>query len=379
MRGLGCDGMVAVSLSGEFMKVGLVGIPGSGKSTIFNALTQGKVETGRFGSGRAEIHRGRTEVPDPRLDWLAALYSPKKKTRAAVDFLDVPGMSPGSMEKGASALIADLRTVDAIVHVVRVFENPSVPHSEETIDPVRDASNLETELLLADLEITEKRLERIETDLKKGVSKAPLTEEKNLLLPMKAALEEGRSIRTLSLSEAEQNRIRGYAFLTQKPEILIGNRGENDTEDGPKEQALRAYAKEAGLPFLSVAGQIESEIAQMSEEDAAAFLADLGIQEASRDRVIRAAFDVLSLISFFTFGEDECKAWTLKKGSNAVEAAGKIHSDIARGFIRAEIVSFDHFRSAGTWALARDAGHYRLEGRDYVMQDGDCVIFRFNV
>ena len=379
MRGLHTDGMFAVSLSGESMKVGLVGLPSSGKSTLFNALTQGKVETGRFGSGRAEIHRGRTEVPDSRLEWLAALYSPKKKTRAAVDFLDVPGMSPGSMEKGASALIADLRTVDAIVHVVRVFDDPAVPHPEETIDPVRDASNLETELLLADLEITEKRLERIETDLKKGVSKAPLTEEKSLLLPVKAALEEGRSIRTLSLSEAEANRIRGYAFLTQKPEILVANRGEKDAENGPREQALQAYAKEAGVPYLSVAAQIESEIAQMSEEDAAAFLADLGILEASRDRVIRAAFDVLSLISFFTFGEDECKAWTLRKGSPAVEAAGKIHSDIARGFIRAEIVSFDHFRSAGTWAQAREAGQYRLEGRDYVMQDGDCVIFRFNV
>jgi GTP-binding protein YchF len=371
--------MFAVSLTGDSMKVGLVGLPGSGKSTLFNALTQGKVETGKFGSARAEIHRARTEVPDPRLDWLAALYSPKKKTRAAVDFLDMPGMSPGSLEKGAAALIADLRTVDAIVHVVRVFDDPAVPHPEETIDPVRDASNLETELLLSDLGITEKRLERIENDLKKGLSKNALTEEKNLLLPMKAALEEGRSIRTMSLSEADQNKIRGYAFLTQKPQIVVGNRGEKDVENGPQEEALRAYAKETGTLYLSVAAQIESEIAQMSDEDAAAFLADLGISEASRDRVIRAAFDVLSLISFFTFGEDECKAWTLRKESSAVEAAGKIHSDIARGFIRAEIVSFDHFRSAGTWAQAREAGHYRLEGRDYVMQDGDCVIFRFNV
>lgn len=361
------------------MKVGIVGIPGSGKSTLFNALTKGKADTGRFGSGRAEVNRGRIEVPETRLDWLAEHYSPKKKTRAVVDFLDVPGIAPGSMEKGAAALIADLRTVDALVHVVRVFADPTVPHPEERVDPVRDATNLETELLLADLGVLEKRLERIEVDLKKGVSKGPLTEEKALLLPLKAALESGRPIRAVPISEADEGKLRGYAFLTQKPQILVGNVGEKDAAGGDADSGLRAFAESAGMKYLPVACQIESEIAQMSDEEARAFLEDLGVREPSRDRLIRAAFDVLSLIQFFTFGEDECKAWTLRRGSSAVEAAGKIHSDIARGFIRAEIVSFDHFRAAGSWASAREAGHYRLEGRDYVMQDGDCVIFRFNV
>ncbi len=368
------------------MKVGIVGLPASGKSTLFNALTKGKAETGRFGSGRAEVNRGRTEVPDARLDWLADLYSPKKKTRAVVEFLDVPGIAPGSMEKGAAALLADLRTVDAFVHLVRVFDDPAVPHPEERVDPVRDASNLEMELLLADLGVLEKRLERIESDLKKGLSKGPLTEEKALLIPLKAALEAGQPIRAAKLSESDENKLRGYAFLTQKPQILVGNVGEKDAASTAgaaggtaADAALRAHAEGAGLPYLSVACQIESEIAQMSDDEARAFLEDLGVQEPSRDRVIRAAFDVLALMQFFTFGEDECRAWTLRRGSRAVDAAGKIHSDIARGVIRAEVVSFDHFRAAGSWAGAREAGNFRLEGRDYVMQDGDCVVFRFNV
>jgi GTP-binding protein YchF len=379
LRGSGRNCMVGRFSWGEIMKVGIIGLPGAGKSTLFNALTKGNAETGRFGPGRSQINRGRTEVPDPRLDWLAALYSPKKKTHAAVDFLDVPGAAPGSLEKDASALISDLRTADALLHVVRVFEDPAVAHFRETVDPVRDASDLEAELILSDLQVVEKRLARIEMDLKKGVSRAPLTEEKGLLEPLKSALEEGRPVRSISLSDGEESRLRGYSLLSQKPQILVGNRGENEEEKSAAGTALAAFAKEARLPYLSVAGRIESEIAQMSDEDAAAFLADLGISEPSRDRVIRAAFDVLSLISFFTFGEDECKAWTVRKGSNAVEAAAKIHSDIARGFIRAEVVSFDHFRAAGTWAGTRESGHFRLEGREYVMQDGDCVIFRFNV
>lgn len=363
------------------MKIGIVGLPSSGKSTLFNALTRGKAETGRFGSGRAEVNRGRSEVPEERLDWLGAHYNPKKKTRAAVDFLDVPGIAPGSMEKGAASLIADLRTVDALVHVVRVFDDPSIPHPEERIDPVRDATNLEMELLLADLGILEKRLERIEADLKKGVSKGPLTEEKNLILPLKSALESGTPVRSIPIDEADLPKLRGYAFLTQKPQILVGNVSEADAGavEGKSDAALRAFAKESKLPYLAVSCKIEAEIAQMSDEEAKVFLEDLGVKEPSRDRVIRAAFDALSLFQFFTFGEDECKAWTLARGSSAVDAAGKIHSDIARGFIRAEVVSFDHFRASGSWASAREAGHYRLEGRDYVMQDGDCVVFRFNV
>ncbi|MCA9751109.1 MAG: redox-regulated ATPase YchF [Gemmatimonadetes bacterium] len=361
------------------MKVGIVGLPASGKSTVFNALTRGDAQTGHFGSGRAEVNRGRTLVPDDRLDWLANLYETKKKTPAQVEFLDVPGLTPGSSDKGTAALIADLRTVDALLHVVRVFDDPSVPHPDGSVDARRDADSLETELVLADLAVVEKRLERIAADLGKGLDKRRLTEEKELLERIRGALEDGQAVRDLDLDDAARQSLRGYAFLSLKPQILVGNVSEDEPAGGDSDAKLAGWAKERSLSYLAVSAKIESEIARMDDEEAAAFLEDLGIAESSRARVIRAAFDALSLISFFTFGDDECKAWTLPKGSDAVEAAGKIHSDIARGFIRAEVVDFVTFRELGSWSAAKDAGRHRLEGKEYVMKDGDCVIFRFNV
>jgi GTP-binding protein YchF len=361
------------------MKVGIVGLPASGKSTLFNALTRGQAETGHFGSGRAEVNRGRTMVPDDRLEWLAEHYSPKKKTPAHVEFLDVPGLSPGSVEKGAAGLIADLRTMDALVHVVRVFDDPKVPHPDGSVDPARDVDEVETELMLADLGVVEKRLERIASDLGKGLDKRKLEAEKELLERIHAALSEGQAVRDLPLTGQEIQLLRGFAFLTLKPEIILGNVGEDEPAGGEADAALRAWAEQRKLPYLAVSAQIEAEIASMETDEAAAFLEDLGLDEPSRDRLIRAAFDALTLISFFTFGEDECKAWTLGRDSHAVEAAGKIHSDIARGFIRAEIVPFETFRELGSWNGAKEAGRHRLEGKEYVMQDGDCVIFRFNV
>jgi len=225
----------------------------------------------------------------------------------------------------------------------------------------------------------EKRLQRVTSDLGKGVDKKKLEPEKAVLETVRAALEEGRAARTLDLSPEDEERIRGYALLTRKPRILVGNVSEAEAAGGESDAALRAKAEADGIPYVRVAAEIESEIARMDPEDAAAFLHDLGIEESSRDRVVRAAYDALHVISFFTFGEDECRAWTVSRGADAVEAAGKIHSDLARGFIRAEVVALEALRETGSWNAAKERGKHRLEGKDYRVQDGDCMIIRFSV
>ena len=269
--------------------------------------------------------------------------------------------------------------MEALLEVVRVFDDPAVPHPDGSVDPVRDADNLETELILADLGVVEKRLARVESDLGKGVDKKELEPERDVLVRVKAALEDGQAVRTLGLTAQEEHRVRGLALLTLKPKIILGNVGEDEAAGGDSDAKLRARAEADGVPYLRTSAKIEAELAEMDDEDAVAFLADLGIAAPSRDLVVKAGFDALRLITFLTFGEDECRAWTLTRDADAVEAAHKIHSDIARGFIRAEIVAFDEFKGTGSWSAAKDAGKHRLEGKEYRMKDGDCVIFRFNV
>jgi GTP-binding protein YchF len=322
---------------------------------------------------------GVARVPDPRVDVLAEMYNPKKKTYATVEYVDVPGV-----KKGEGAALVDLpalRGVDALLHVVRAFEAEAVPHPDGSVDPLRDAQMLELELILADLGAVERRLERLEANLKKG-NKPEDIREKQLFLRMKEHLEGEQPLRTLELAEEDRRRLRNYALLSSKPVLIVANLGEDDIKDAAgvlERRGLRAFAARPGLALCPVAAPIEAEMAQLPPEDARAFREDLGLEEPGLDRVIRTSYALLGLISFLTAGEDECRAWTIRAGTKAQVAAGTIHSDIERGFIRAEVVSFDDLVAAGSLAACREKGTLRLEGKDYEVRDGDVINFRFNV
>ena len=313
------------------------------------------------------------------------MYNPKKRVPATVEFTDLA--APGRTG-GAQALVdvAAYKNADALVHVLRAFQDPAIPHPPGSIDPARDAQAMEDELILADLGVAERRLERLERDLKK--SRSPeLERERDVVTICKAALEEGRPLRALDLKGEDLKRLRGFQFLSAKPLLIVINLDEQQlAEDGEAATRIDRAAEAAGLSsFLSRAGtaavavcaKIELEIAQLDAADAAAFLADLGLKESGLDRVIRASYDLLGYISFFTVGEDECRAWSIPRGTPAQLAASEIHSDIARGFIRAEVVAYDHLIARGTMAACRDHGEVRLEGKEYIVQDGDIINFRF--
>jgi GTP-binding protein YchF len=357
------------------MKIGLFGFPLTGKTTIFCLLTGGdpSVQT-RNGAARIGV----TKVPDPRLEFLAAMYRPKKKTPATVEYLDLAGMEKG---QAAKVLPLDqLRTADALAHVVRGFQD-SLPHSEGSIDPARDVVAMETEFILADLIVAEKRVERLEAQISK-TNRDEDKKELKLLGRVTEALEEEIPLRDLELSEQERLLLRGYTFLTLKPLLIAVNADESDTvrlAQGASGFGLDEFTKKPQTEVVALSAKIESEIAQLDEEDARGFMSDLGIEEPALNRMIRASYNLLGRISFFTVGQDECRAWTIPKNTPARAAAGTIHSDIERGFIRAELVGFDELVSAGSWSACRNRGTLRLEGKDYVMQDGDVVDFRFNV
>jgi GTP-binding protein YchF len=349
------------------MKIGLVGFPGSGKSTVFNALTGLTAETG-FAAARGKTNLGSVRVPDSRVDALAELYRPKKTTLAEISFTDVAaGGGPQGSGLDAQTLAA-MREVDALCQVVRGFPG----QGGEAPSPLAEAQNLEDEMNLGDLLIIEKRLER----LRKEKSK---TGELEVLERLKSALESGTPIRRVEgLSAADLAMLAGYRFLTQKPLLLVLNVPEADVA-APPPSDLAAHAAEAGLGLVVLSGVVEMDIAQMSADEQKDFLASLGVEEPAVSRFIAAAYSLLDLISFLTAGEDECRAWPIRRGLTAPKAAGKIHSDIERGFIRAEVVRWDDLIRLGSEAKCREAGKLRSEGKEYVIQDGDVINFRFNV
>ena len=355
------------------MQVGIIGLPTSGKTTLFNILTGARAETHRYGAEKKEANVGVARVPDDRLNFLSSLYNPKKTTPATIDFVDVAGLVPGEARDAGfpPALIGALRQVDALLHVVRAFPDEELPHPSGSIDPQRDAEELALELTFADLAIIEKRVEKLRGDInrKKGPEQVAAQRELALMEKCSAALEQETPLRDLEFSEDEQRILRGYTFLSLKPLLVVLNIGESQIASPPS----------ISTPSLALSAQVESDIAEMPEADRVEFLEALGLSEPARYRVIRFAYESLGLQSFFTVGEDEVRAWTIKRGDTAVVAASKIHSDIARGFIRAEVVAYDTLKELGSWNVAREKGALRLEGKEYVMHDGDCVNFRFSV
>ncbi len=358
------------------MKLGIVGLPNVGKTTLFNALTGAGAETGGYTNAGAKPNLGAARVPDERLDWLAEYYHPKKYSPASIDFVDVAGVGKGA-GKG-NALLQTIRQTDALVHVVRCFENDEL--FLEKADPRRDAEDLDTELILADMEVVERRLDKARKAAKSGEKKAK--RETEMCEALLAHLGDGKPARSFPFTEEDADILQDGGLLTVKPVIYAANMDETGMASYRTDErflALEALASEQGAAVLPVAAKFEEDIADMDAEEAALFMEELGLTERGLDRLIRTSYDLLGYISFLTAGEDDVHAWTIVRGTKAPRAAGKIHSDIERGFIRAEIVAFEDLKACGSIAAAREKGLFRLEGKEYVMQDGDVTNFRFNV
>lgn len=357
------------------MHIGIIGLPASGKTTVFQALTSAEspgMRTG--GKGNTRI----VPVPDVRLHTLAAMYHPRKVTPATIEFVD-PLVAGQQGAHFADSLVALMRDADALAHVVRAFQNPTVPHPHGSVDAVRDFHALNNELLLADLAVVEKRLERLSKDLKK-VKNPELESEYALLQRCQEALEAERPLRCLTLTEPERKRLRGFGQLTSKAQLVVLNLDEAyiDPED-PEVEQFRVQIRNPGLEVMPLYGKIESEVVQLPPEEAHAFLQELGLPQSGLARFIRQSYKLLGLCSFFTAGDKEVRAWTIPSGTLAQQAAGVIHSDLERGFIRAEVVSYADLIASGSVAKAREAGKLRIEGKEYQVQDGDVLLIRFNV
>src|SRR5580692_362157 len=357
------------------MKTGIIGLPQVGKTSLFVMLTKQQV-TQRSGSPR-EAHLGVARVPDDRLDRLAALYNPKKLVHASVEYADVAALSKEALNETAFA--ANLRNVDALAHVVRAFENDTIPHVGP-VDPLRDIKSIDLDLIVNDLGQVEKRLEHVQKDLKKMKS-LEIEREFELLKRALAHLETERPLREMEMTPEDKKRFRGFMFLSEKPMLYVLNIGESTTLDKDQEEAVAKYgigeaSSRPNTGALAVCAKVEAELAEMSDEDAAEFLSSYGLKESGLVRLIRKTYELLGLMSFFTVGEDECRAWTVERGSKAVTAAGAIHTDLEHHFIRAETIHWDQLLDAGSEAEARSRGTLRLEGKEYIVKDGDVMHIR---
>ena len=365
------------------MKLGIVGLPNVGKSTLFNSITKAGAEAANYPFCTIDPNVGVVAVPDERLDKLAKLYNSEKITPAVIEFVDIAGLVKGA-SKGeglGNQFLANIRECDAIVHVVRCFDDPNVIHVEGSVDPIRDIETINLELIFSDLDVLEKRIGKT---AKLANNDKEAKKELEILKRIKERLEAGKPARGLELEDEDEEKFVNSLFLlTWKPVIFAANVGEEDlADDGASNayvQKVREYAKESGCGVFVISAHIEEEISELDDADKAEYLETLGMKESGLDKLIKASYDLLGLMSFLTAGEKETRAWTIKKGTKAPQAAGKIHSDFERGFIRAEVINYQDLLDCGSLAAAKEKGLVRLEGKDYVVQDGDTIIFRFNV
>ena len=365
------------------MKLGIVGLPNVGKSTLFNSLTKAGAESANYPFCTIDPNVGVVPVPDPRLDVLAKMHNSAKVVHATIEFVDIAGLVKGA-SKGeglGNQFLSNIREVDAIVHVVRCFEDGNIVHVDGSIDPLRDIETINLELLFSDLEILERRYAKLAKSVKNDKT---LVKETDLVERLKKHLEEGKLAKSFETTdEDEEELLASFNLLTYKPTIYAANVAEDDLADDAANNEnvsrVREYAKEEGSEVFVICAQIEQEIAELDEEEKKMFLEDLGLQESGLEKMIAASYSLLGLISYLTAGEMESKAWTIERGTKAPQAAGKIHSDFERGFIRAEVVSYDNLVEQGSYNAAKEKGLVRSEGKEYVVQDGDVVLFRFNV